>query len=200
MNDERKLDETKLNNFASIEQLEREIMRKKKISIMGGRVKNTFFYLIIVVAFSVLLVTFLLPTLRIYGNSMEPNLSEGEYVVSFKSSTYETGDIVAFYVGNNVLIKRIVATSGQWINIDEEGNVYVNNNLIEESYVKHKSIGQTDIKFPYQVPENKYFVLGDYRSVSADSRSTQIGCVGEKQFVGKVKLRLWPIYKIGVVK
>lgn len=142
---------------------------------------------------AVLVATLWLPVLQIYGSSMTPTLEEGDIVVSIKSKTYETGDIVAFYYNNKILIKRVIAGSGDWVDLDEDGTVYVNGEKLDEPYVKDKAFGECDLELPYQVPESRIFVMGDHRSVSVDSRSKAVGCVAEEQIVGKLVCRIWPL-------
>ena len=144
--------------------------------------------------------TLWLPVLQIYGNSMTPTLEDGEIVVSVKTNTMEQGDVVAFYYNNKILIKRVIANPGDWVTITEDGTVYVNDRLIEEPYISEKSYGDADIEFPYQVPDGKFFVMGDHRATSADSRHTVVGCVTQEQVVGKIVFRLWPIDQIGAIR
>ena len=153
--------------------------------------------LIVVAAIAVLVAMLLLPVLRIYGESMNDTLQSGELVVSVKGAEFETGDVVAFYYNNNILVKRVIAASGDWVDIDLDGNVYVNQKLIDEPYIKEKSYGEPNIDFPYQVPEGRIFVLGDNRAVSVDSRNSAIGCVASEQIVGKIVFRVWPLSHIG---
>ena len=155
--------------------------------------------LIVVAALAILVAMLFLPVLRIYGQSMNETLESGDLVVSVKGSGFETGDIVAFYYNNNILVKRVIATSGQWVDVDLDGNVYVNQQLIDEPYITEKSYGDTNIDFPYQVPEERIFVMGDNREVSVDSRNTSIGCVTEEQIVGKIVFRVWPLDRIGSI-
>ena len=155
--------------------------------------------LIVVAAISILVAMLFLPVLRIYGQSMNATLVSGDLVVSLKGAKFQTGDIVAFYYNNNILVKRVIANSGDWVDIDLEGNVYVNQQKIEEPYLNEKAFGEPDIDFPYQVPDERIFVLGDNRSVSIDSRHNSIGCVTSEQVVGKIVFRIWPLNKIGVV-
>lgn len=154
---------------------------------------STIGMLITVSAAAVLVAVLLLPVLRIYGTSMTPTLVEGDYVISFKGSEYETGDICCFYYNNKILVKRVIAKSGDWVDIDKDGNVYVNHEKIDEPYVTDLAFGDCDIDLPYQVPEKRLFVMGDHRSVSVDSRNTTIGCVAEEHMVGKVVFRIWPL-------
>ena len=155
--------------------------------------------LIVMAALAILVAMLFLPVLRIYGESMNATLRSGDLVVSVKGAKFETGDIIAFYYNNNVLVKRVIANSGDWVDIDLEGNVYVNNKQIDEPYIEKKSYGEPDIDFPYQVPDERVFVLGDNRSVSIDSRHRAVGCVTSEQIVGKIVFRIWPLTKIGPV-
>jgi signal peptidase I len=147
----------------------------------------------------VLIAVLLLPILRIYGQSMNSTLVSGELVVSVKGASFKTGDIIAFYYNNNILVKRVIANSGDWVDIDLDGNVYVNQQQIDEPYLNEKAFGEPTIDFPYQVPDERVFVLGDNRSVSIDSRHTAIGCVTSEQIVGKIIFRVWPLDRIGPV-
>ena len=162
--------------------------------------RSTIYVLITVAAVAVLVAVLLLPVLQIFGNSMTPTLSEGDFVVSVKGSELKTGDVIAFYFNNKILVKRAIASSGDWVDIDENGVVYVNNQKIDEPYVSEAARGQCDIKLPYQVPENRIFVMGDHRNVSIDSRSSAIGCVAEEQIVGKIVFCVWPLKDFGAVK
>ena len=131
---------------------------------------------------------------------MTPTLAEGDIVVSWKGSDFEQGDLVAFYLGNKILVKRCIAGPGQWVDIDADGNVYVDSKLLDEPYLTEKALGECDLDFPYQVPENRYFCMGDHRSTSVDSRSTTVGCVAEEQIVGKIVFRVWPLRGFGLVQ
>ncbi len=156
--------------------------------------------LIVVAAVAILVAMLFLPVLRIYGESMNATLHSGELVVSVKGAKFETGDVIAFYYNNNVLVKRVIANSGDWVDMDLEGNVYVNQQQIDEPYLEgNKAFGEPDIDFPYQVPEDRVFVLGDNRSVSVDSRHLAVGCVTSEQIVGKIVFRIWPLTKLGPV-
>lgn len=150
-------------------------------------------------ATAVLVATLWLPVLQIYGSSMTPTLNEGDVVVSVKSQNYECGDVIAFYYNNKILIKRVIASAGEWVDIKRDGSVYVNGVRKEEPYISDKSLGECDVEFPYQVPESRVFVMGDHRSTSVDSRSTAIGCIAEEQIVGKIVFCTWPLGKIGWV-
>ena len=184
----------------SSEQWKKELNREAKRKGFWRSFRNTVFALITVAAIAVLVAVLLLPVLRIYGTSMRPALEEGEYVVSIKGSKFETGDIMAFYYNNKILVKRVIAVSGDWVEIDENGTVSVNGVRLDEPYVTEPSLGECDIEFPYQVPESRIFVMGDHRSVSIDSRSTTIGCVSNEQIVGKIIFRIWPFKDIGPIR
>ncbi len=177
----------------TMEQVEAERARLKYKNSYFTVVRSTVFTLVAVAAIAVLISTLWLPFLRIYGTSMTPTLTDGEIVCCVKTSDFETNDIVAFYYNNKILIKRVIGQAGDWINIDEEGNVYVNDKLLDEPYVNEKALGTNDLTYPYQVPDNSIFVLGDHRSTSIDSRSNTIGCISEELIVGKVWLRIWPL-------
>ena len=155
--------------------------------------------LIVVAALAILVAMLFLPVLRIYGQSMNSTLSSGELVVSVKNAHFHTGDVIAFYYNNNILVKRVIATSGDWVDIDLKGNVYVNGQQIDEPYLERKAFGSPDIDFPYQVPDERIFVLGDNRAVSVDSRNYAVGCVTSEQIVGKIVFRVWPLNRIGPI-
>lgn len=179
-----------------IAELEQELQRVKYRSRYIQTVKSTVCVLIVVAAMAVLVATLLLPVLQIYGTSMTPTLNEGDIVISVKSSDFEPGDVIAFYYNNKVLCKRLIGRPGDWINIEKDGTVTVNGKPIDEPYVKEKAFGDCNIKLPYQVPESRYFVMGDHRATSVDSRNTAIGCVSEEQIVGKIVFSVWPIHSI----
>ena len=161
---------------------------------------ETIFTLVTVAAVAVLIAVLLLPVLQIYGTSMSPSLEEGNIVVSLKGGTFETGDVVAFYYNNKILVKRVIANAGDWVDIDEKGNVFVNNVQLDEPYVSELAFGDCNIELPYQVPESRIFVMGDHRSVSIDSRNTAVGCVAEEQIVGRIVYCVWPMRDFGKVE
>lgn len=183
----------------SIELLEAEIRRTRHNQRYKTVLRSTIYALITVAAVAVLVATLWLPVMQTYGNSMAPTLNNGEIIFSVKTKDLEQGDIVAFYYNNKVLVKRVIAGPGEWVNIDEDGTVYVNDRLLEEPYLTEKSLGDADIDLPYQVPDGKYFVMGDHRATSADSRHTAVGCVGIDQIVGKIIFRIWPLEQIGPI-
>ncbi|MGT2752967.1 signal peptidase I [Streptococcus porcinus] len=162
-------------------------------------VKNTVYVLLAVASTAVLIAVLWLPVLRIYGHSMNKTLVAGDVVLTAKGSDFKTGDVIAFYYNNKVIVKRVIAESGDWVNIDSKGDVYVNQRKLKEPYVIHKAKGNTNIKYPYQVPDKKIFVLGDNRKTSIDSRNTSLGDVSEEQIVGKIFLRIWPLNRVSSV-
>lgn len=182
------------------EQLEAELRRERYKRSFAFTLRNTIYMLITVAAVAVLVAVLLMPVLQIYGTSMAPTLNEGEIVLSVKSGEFKTGDIMAFYYNNNILVKRVIAQPGDWVDITEDGTVYVNNVMLDEPYLIDKAYGETNIKFPYQVPESRIFVLGDHRSVSIDSRNTAVGCVASEQIVGRIVYRVWPFDRFGRVE
>ena len=161
--------------------------------------RNTAFTLVVVAALAILVAVLLMPILRIYGSSMSGTVDNGDLVASIKTSDMKTGDVIAFYYNNNILVKRVIAVSGDFVDIDEEGNVYVNQALLNEPYLSSKAFGETNIELPYQVPEDRIFVMGDNREVSIDSRNTAVGCVAGEQVVGKIVFRIWPLSQMGFV-
>ena len=187
-------------NIPSSSEVEMELKRERYKRRYRSTLKSTLFALVTAAAAAVLVATLWLPVLQIYGASMTPTLQEGEIVVSVKADDLEPGDIVAFYYGNKVLIKRYIAGPGQWVNILENGTVLVNDQVLEEPYLTQKALGICDLEFPYQVPDKTYFLLGDERETSVDSRHSSVGCISEEEMVGKIIFRVWPMDVIGVIE
>lgn len=183
----------------SMEQIEKERSRLQYRSRYSRTLKSTIAVLLVVAAIAVLVATLWMPVLRIYGTSMVPTLGDGQIVISVKTESFEPGDIAAFYLGNKVLVKRYIAGPGEWINLDGSGNVFINGEPLDEPYLTGKSYGQTNIELPYQVPDERYFLMGDNREVSIDSRNTTVGCVEKEQIVGKIVFRIWPLSKFGPI-
>lgn len=189
-----------LRELPTVGQLSAELERVRYKKRYKRVLKSTVYTLVVVAAVAVLVATIWMPVLQIYGSSMTPTLCEGDIVVSVKGSDFEPGDLVAFYLGNKILVKRCIAGPGQWVDIDENGNVYVDGKLLDEPYLTEKALGDCNIDLPYQIPDNRYFCMGDHRSTSVDSRHTNVGCVADEQIVGKIVFRVWPMADSGVLK
>jgi signal peptidase I len=187
-------------NMPEVEALEKELRRERYKHRYRRTLKSTVFALITAAAAAVLVATLWLPVLEIYGTSMEPTLKSGEIVLSAKTRELESGEIIAFYYNNKVLVKRVIAHAGQWVDIDEAGNVTVDGIPLDEPYLQDKALGYCDIQLPYQVPENRIFVMGDHRSSSVDSRSSSVGCISQEQIVGRLVLRVWPLEAMGAIQ
>ena len=188
---------TKETSLPTAEQLDMERRRLRYKRRYNRTLRSTVAILIVVAALAVLAATLWMPVLRVYGSSMAPTLHNGEILVSVKTKDFSSGDIIAFYHGNKLLIKRYIAGSADYVNIDEDGAVSVNGTLLDEPYLAEMAYGEADIEFPYQVPDQRYFVMGDNRSVSIDSRSSIVGCIAGDQIVGKVVFRVWPLSAFG---
>ena len=182
----------------SYEQLEAELNRIRYKRRYRSVLKSTLYTLITVAAVAVLVATLWLPVLQIYGSSMTPTLQDGEIVFSVKTTDMVPGDVIAFYYNNKILVKRVIAGPGDWVDISQDGTVFINGTELEEPYLAEKSFGDTDIELPYQVPDGRIFVMGDHRATSVDSRHIAVGCVAEEQIVGKIVFRVWPMDRLGL--
>lgn len=183
----------------SAAELRAELTRTTQRTRFRVALRNTFFVVMAVAAAAILAAMLFIPTLRIYGSSMAPTLTEGNIVVAFKGSTFKTGDVIAFYYNNKVLVKRVIAGPGSWVDISEDGVVSVDGQVLDEPYVSELSRAECNISFPYQVPDGRYFVLGDNRPASADSRLSTLGSVSEEQIIGQVFARIWPLNEIKLI-
>ena len=188
-----------LTELPSMEQVEQERDRLRHRRRYGKTLKGTVALLVVVAAVAVLVATLWTPVLRIYGSSMSPTLTEGQIVVAVKGSDFKTGDTCALWYGNKLLVKRVIAGPGSWVDIDDSGNVYVDGALVDEPYLKEKARGDCSVDLPLQVPESKWFVLGDNRPISADSRNSALGCVSSDFIVGKIVFCIWPLNQFGPV-
>jgi len=181
-------------------EFEAELEHERRREQTRHTLRNTIFALLTAAAAAVLVATLIFPVFRIYGTSMTPTLTGGDVVMAVKTSKLKQGDLVAFYYNNKILVKRVIASSGQWVNIDADGNVSVNDQLLDEPYVSQKSLGDCDIDLPYQVPDGTVFVMGDHRDVSIDSRNKQIGPVSTDAVIGRLVLRVWPLKDFSIFK
>ena len=194
-----KKDENSNVKKISVQELENELKRENYRSKYFKILTSTIYALIIVAAVAAIVATLIMPVLQISGSSMTPTFQEGEIVFSIKTKNLKPGDIIAFYHGNKILVKRVIAGAGSWVNITIDGDVYVNGELLEENYIQEKMLGETNITYPYQVPDESWFVLGDHREVSIDSRNSEIGCIKQEDIVGKIIFRVWPLKRIGKI-
>ena len=180
-------------DLPAVDDLQKELKRERYKRRFRKLLRSTVNALIVVAAVAALIATLVLPVLQIAGTSMEPNLNDGDIVLLVKTKDLETGDLCAFYYSNKILIKRVIATPGDYIWIESDGTVFLNGNALDEPYITQKALGECDVEFPYQVPENCYFVMGDQRETSIDSRSSVIGCIPEDQLIGKIFCKIWPL-------
>ena len=182
------------------DQLETEIQRVRYNRRYRTVLKSTIYTLITVAAVSILVATLWLPVLQIFGNSMTPTMQNGDIVFSLKTNSFQRGDVIAFYYNNKILVKRVIGCPGDWVDLEQDGVVYVNNEMLSEPYVTDMAYGDTIIALPYQVPDGWLFVMGDHRSTSVDSRNTAVGCVAQEQIVGKIVFRIWPSGQFGLIE
>ena len=180
------------------EQVEAERKRYRRQKAYNKALGGTVYVLTIVAAVAVLIATLILPVLQIEGTSMEPTLHNGDIVLLMKTTRFDRGDLCGFTWNNKLLIKRVIGVPGDWIEIDTDGTIYLNGEQLEEPYVASKAFGECDLEFPFQVPQEQYFVVGDMRESSIDSRNTLIGCIPKDQIVGKVFFRVWPFKSIEI--
>ncbi len=190
--------EPKSITIPEMDAIEAERERLRYTVRYNSVLRSTVYTLVVVAAVAVLIATLWLPFLRLYGTSMAPTLEDGQIVCCVKTSEFEVGDIIGFYYNNKILVKRVIGLPGDWIDIDKDGNVYRNYQLLPEPYLAEKSRGEGTITFPYQVPDGRIFVLGDHRSTSVDSRHSEVGCVSQEMIVGKLLLRLWPLNQFSI--
>ena len=176
-----------------VDSLQKELKRERYNRRFRRLLRSTVNALIVVAAIAALIATLVLPVLQIAGTSMEPSLKDGDVVLLIKKQNLDSGDLCAFYYSNKILIKRVIAAPGDYIWIESDGTVFLNGEQLNEPYVSEKSLGECEVEFPYQVPENSYFVMGDKRESSIDSRSSVIGCITEDQIVGKIICKFWPL-------
>ena len=182
--------------FPELDVLQKELKRERYKRRFRRLLRSTVNALIVVAAIAALIATLVLPVLQIAGTSMEPNLNDGDIVLLIKTDRLETGDLCAFYYSNKILIKRIIGTPGDYLWINPDGTVYLNGSELDEPYLIEKSLGECDVEFPYQVPEKHYFMMGDHRDTSIDSRSSVIGCITDDQIIGKILCKIWPLEEV----
>ncbi len=187
-------------DLPTAQQLAQEMKRIRYNKNFRKMIMNTIGSLLVVAAIAVLISMLFLPVLRVTGTSMTPTMQNDELVICNKRGNFKSGDIVAFYYNNKILLKRVIGLPGDWIDIKEDGTVYVNGEVLDEPYVSELAFGECDISLPYQVPDNRIFVMGDHRETSVDSRSTTVGCIADEYIIGKVFFRLWPWEVIGTVE
>ncbi|MGT2888507.1 signal peptidase I [Streptococcus didelphis] len=183
----------------SSDELADELQRIKYRRRFWIALRNTLYVLFAVAGLAILIAVIWLPVLRIYGSSMNKTLTEDDIVLTQKGASVKKGDILAFYYNNKVLVKRVIAKSGDWVTVDSQGDVYVNQKKLKEPYLQHKALGESNIKYPYQVPDQQIFVMGDNRKTSIDSRNTAVGTVSQEQIIGRIFFKVWPLQKLGPI-
>jgi len=183
----------------SLSQLESARANLRHRSRYRRTFRSTVYVLIVVAAVAALVATLWMPVLQIYGSSMSPTLRDGEIVVCVRADEFDTGELAAFYYGNKLLVKRVICGPADWIDIRDDGTVFINSKELDEPYLVEKALGESDLEYPYQVPDERWFLMGDNRAVSVDSRSDQVGCVAEEQIVGRIVFRVWPLAQFGPV-
>ncbi len=179
--------------FPELEEIQNEMRRARSQSKYHQALKSTAGTIVVVAAIAVLVASIFLPVLRVTGSSMQPSFSPGNVLVAVKTRDYLPGDVCSFYYNNKLIIKRVIATGGDMLEIDEDGRVSVNGLVLEESYVPQYDLGMCDIEFPFRVPDEQLFVMGDNRAASVDSRVQAFGCISQEELMGKIVLRVWPI-------
>lgn len=193
------MDEKKVVSYPNSRQLQNELRRIRHRRDYRKIIMGTISSLIVVAAIAVLISTLFLPVLRVTGTSMTPTLYNNDFVICSKSGNFKSGDVVAFYYNNKILLKRVIGTAGDIIDIAEDGTVYKNGAILDEPYINEKALGTCDIDLPYQVPENRIFVMGDHRLTSIDSRTASVGCIADEYIIGKVILKIWPLEGFGIL-
>lgn len=184
----------------TMEQIQQERKRLQYNKRYSSMLKSTVAVLIVVAALAILVATLWMPVFQIYGTSMSPALQEGEFVIAIKSNDLKTGDICALWYGNKLLVKRVIAGPGSWVDIDKDGNVSVDGKVLDEPYLQEKAFGDCDIELPMQVPDARWFVMGDNRATSADSRNSTVGCISEEYIVGRIEFCIWPLSEFGPIQ
>ncbi len=192
--------EKKKIEIPTLTQLEAELDRENRKRQYRGELGKMAGILIVIGCALALVADMMLPVLQVNGTSMSPTLRKGDIVISMRGAEFTRGDMVAFYHSDKILVKRVIGLSGEWIDMNSDGDVYIDGVLLQEPYLVEKAFGECNIELPYRVPKGKVFVMGDHRSVSEDSRSSRIDCVSQAQIIGKLKFRVWPFESAGPVQ